>query len=271
MATFKFSPEVMNVNADFLDIPVLLPLVAVNGGGHDSHFFHCVNMNTKLHRLLVDERFAQVFGTSKAALRKTDILKTLKVMKDAEWTKQVLAKCGRMKTIRYTVPSTRATILSLPATVEIVAPQVSTVESKTLTVVLNKATKGVVMLLTSEALEYLRAVVTAQLLTGGCEARLHVRTNMPLDDRVDTSVPNLSWSYTKRIYRAVFHPQEVDGKKQRRQNCYTESRERAVAFVETGVRCVDTEPANDVEDRSSPEPSEEEDVDEETSTGNDDG
>ena len=113
--------------------------------------------------------------------------------------------------------------------------------------------------------------MTAQLLTGGCEGRLHVRTKMPLDDRVNTTVPNLSWSYHKRMYRAVFRPQDADGKKRRRQNFYTESMERAIAFVKTGDRCVDTEPANDVEDRSSPEPSEEEDVDEEASTGNDDG
>ena len=127
------------------------------------------------------------------------------------------------------------------------------------------------MKLTSEALEYLRDVVTAQLLAGGCEGRPHVRTKMPLDDRVNTTVPNLSWSYKKQMHRALFHSQDADGKKRRRQNFYTESMERAMAFFETGVRCVDTEPANDVEDRSSPEPSEEADVDEEASSGNDDG
>ena len=99
----------------------------------------------------------------------------------------------------------------------------------------------------------MKDVVTSQLIAGGCEGRPHVRTKMPLDDRVNTIVPNLSWSYKTRIYRAVFHPQDDDGKKQRRHNYYTESMERAMAFVETGVLCVDTEPANDVEDRSSPE------------------
>ena len=86
MATFVFSPEVMNITAPFLDNPVLLPLVAVHGAAPMKNFFHCVSKNTKLHRWLVDEQFAPVFGTLKAAFRKTDILKTLKKMKDAEWT-----------------------------------------------------------------------------------------------------------------------------------------------------------------------------------------
>ena len=99
---------------------------------------------------------------------------------------------------------------------------------------------------------------------------MHVRANMP-GDRVDTIVPNLSWSYKKRIYRAMFHPPDEDGKKQRRREYYTESKERAMTFVETGVRFVDTESGNDDEDRSSPEPSEEGDEDEAAAAGNDDG
>ena len=84
MATFVFSPEVMNITAPFLDIPVLLPLVAVHGAASGKNFFHCVSKNTKLHRLLVDEKSAPAFGTLKAALRRSGILKRLEVMKDAE-------------------------------------------------------------------------------------------------------------------------------------------------------------------------------------------
>ena len=127
------------------------------------------------------------------------------------------------------------------------------------------------MELTSEGIEYLRAVVTAQLLDGGCAGKPHARAKIPHGDRVNTSVPNQSWSYTKQRYRAVFHPQDADGKKRRRQNFYTESMDRAMAFVETGDRGVDTEPPKDVEDRSSPEPSEDADAHEEASSGNDDG
>ena len=250
MATFVFSLEVMNVTAPFLDNPVLLPLVAVHGAASEKNFFHCVSKNTKLHRLLVDGKLAPAFGTLKAALRKSDILKRLKEVKDAEWTKHVLASCPTMKTIRYTVPENRAKILSLPATVEIVAPQVLTVESRPLTVALNKTSKGLVMELTSEGIEYLRAVVTAQLLDGGCAGKPHARTKIPHGDRVNTSVPNLSWSYTKQRYRSAFHPQDADRKKRRRQNFYTESMDRAMAFVETGDRGVDTEPPKDVEDRA---------------------
>ena len=106
MATFSITPEAMSVNAAFLDRPVQLPLVAVaNAGEH--YIFHCVNKYTALHRLLVDEQFAQVFVTLKAALRKSDILKTLKALKDAEWAKQVQTSCGWMKTPRYTRESNR--------------------------------------------------------------------------------------------------------------------------------------------------------------------
>ena len=269
MATFSITPDVMSVNAAFLDIPAQLPLVAVANACEHDNYFHCVSKNTALHRLLVDEQFAKVFGTLKDALRKSDILKTLKALKDAEWANQVQASCDKMKDPRYTTRTNRATILSLPATVAIVAPQVLTVESKTLIVVLNAATKCVVMLLPSEALEYLRDVATAQLLIGGCQAVSHVRTNMSAADRVDTTVANLYWSYKKRSFRAVFHPPDEDGKKQRRREYYTESRRRALTFVETGVRFVDTESGNDDEYRSSPEPSEEGDGDEAASTGND--
>ena len=72
---------------------------------------------------MVDEKSAPAFGTLKAALRRSDILKRLKEVKDAEWTKHVLASCGKMKTLRYTVPDTRTKILSLPATVEISHPR----------------------------------------------------------------------------------------------------------------------------------------------------
>ena len=88
--------------------------------------------------------------------------------------------------------------------------------------------------------------------------------------RVDTGVPNLFWSYGKRKFRAVFQPPDEDGIKQPRQEFFTESRDRALTFVQTGVRSVDTEAGSDDEDRSSPEPSEAEDEDVATATGNDD-
>ena len=66
--------------------------------------------------------------------------------------------------------------------------------------------KGVVMLLPYEALEYLRNVVIAQLLSGGCPAVAHVRTNMSAADRVDTNVASLHSSYEKRSFRAMFNP-----------------------------------------------------------------
>ena len=102
MATFNITLEVVTVNAAFLERPVRLPLVSVANTGSHENYFHCVSKNAALHRLLVDERFVAVFGTLAKALRKSDILKTLKQMKDDEWARQVRASCGCSKTQRYT-------------------------------------------------------------------------------------------------------------------------------------------------------------------------
>ena len=269
MATFNITQEVVTVNAAILERPVQLPLVSVVDTGSHENYFHRVSKDTSLHRLLVDDRFVSLFGTLAKALRKSDILKTLKQMKDDEWARQVRASCGDTEAQQCKRGQPVKNLVVLP-TFPSVAPQVLTVERKTLMVVLNPSTKGVVMLLTPETLEYLRNVVAAQLLIGGCPAVSHARASMSAADRIDATVANLYWSYRQGRFRAVFNPPDKDGIKQPRQEYFTESRGRALTFVQTGVRSVDTEAGNDDEDRSSPQPSEAEDEDEATATGNDD-
>ena len=147
----------------------------------------------------------------------------------------------------------RAKVLSFPTTVAIAAPEVSTVESETLMVQLTPPNKGLVMLLTSETLEYLRNVVSEQLGTGGCPDTGHVRTNMHKDDRVTTNVMNLFWSYRLSNYRAVFFQSDVNGAKRRRLEFWTRSKPSAIAFTETGDRTLVNEAGNDCEHASEAE------------------
>ena len=137
--------------------------------------------------------------------------------------------------------------IGLPATVDIVAPKVSSVESKTLTVQLTNPCNGLVMKLTSEALQYLRDVVTVQLDKGGAVGTAHVRTNLSKDDRVETGVENLYWSYVRKQYRAMFDPPETDGIKQPRRQYYTDNKAFAMTFVRTGVKSEDSDADHDTE------------------------
>ena len=150
----------------------------------------------------------------------------------------------------------RAKVLAFPASVAIVAPMVSTVGSKTLMVHLTNPKNGLVMLLTSEALAYLRDVVTVQLDYGGAVATAHVRTNMSTDDLVDTGEDNLYWSYMIKRYRARCNPPDQDGIKQPRREYYTESKVLAMTFVRTGVKSEVNDVDRDIEHQSPSDQSE---------------
>ena len=200
-------------------------------------------------------------------MRKTDILKTLKQLKDDEWSKQLAALNYAAAKRRYTKGAMRAKVLAFSPTVSIVAPRVSTVASITMIVGLNKPTKGLTMLLSPETLEYLRNVVSAQLDMGGSSTIAHVRNNMDVADRVDTDVPNLFWSYRLKKYRAVFYPPEEGGNKKQRREYLTESKESATAFAETGARPIDTVAGGYDDDRTSPEQWEAEVEDEAVASG----
>ena len=141
MAAFSISLDVVSVHAAFLKQPVQLHLVQVANKASHENCFHCVGTNHSLRRLVVDDRFKPLFGSLANALRKTDILKTLKQMKHDEWARQVQACCGNAETQRYTRGAKRARISSFSPTVAIVAPQVSTVGSKTLMVELTAQPK----------------------------------------------------------------------------------------------------------------------------------
>ena len=174
------------------------------------------------------------------------------------------------------ITKTRSHSLAFPTVIDIVAPGVGSIEGMTMTVQLTNSVHGLVVKLTPKVLEYLRGVVAVQLGSGGCSTASHVRTSMEPDDRVDTGVANLFWSYRKRKFRAVFQPPEADGIKPARQEYFTECKDRAITFIETGSRPVLSVVASgeaatsDDEDRSLPDPSEAEDEDEAAAAGNDD-
>ena len=159
MAAFAFISDVMSVQASFLKQPVQLPLVQVDGKEHEK-YFQCICTNHALKTLIVEDRFVRSFGTVAYALCHTDILKKLKQLKDDEWKRRVdEARNNGLTPRQY---AWRAKILAFPPTIEIVAPVVSTVASKTFTVQLSAMHKGLVVKLTTGAIEYLRAVVTVQ-------------------------------------------------------------------------------------------------------------
>jgi len=269
MSMFSITSGVVSVDAAFLKHPVQLTLVDVDGVA--GQCFRCVGSNTSLHRLLVTQQYAKHHGSAAVALRKTDILKTLKQLKDDEWTKALEAMDYNPEIRRYTPPGMRTKVCRFPATVDIVAPQVLHVEGMTMTVELTKPQSGVVMLLTPEVLEYLRSVVSAQLDSGGCPAIAHVRTSMGVADCVDTNVENLYWSYNKKKHRAVFFPLDEDGKKKPRTECITGCREIAMTFVKSGVRPPrrrNTVVVGVGDDDTPAEPSEADIEDEASSSGN---
>ena len=264
MAAFRFTYDVVSVDAPFLKQAVRLPLVQVDGKEGEK-FFHCVCTNHLLKTLIVEDRFVRSFGTVANAVCHTDILKKLKQLKDDEWKRRVERQKQRINT---TTKAWRAKILSFPPTIEIVAPAVLTVASKTLTVQLNAANKGLVMLLTSDAIEYLRAVVTVQLDTGTGAATAHVRHTLSQQEHVDTGDANMYWSYTRKKYRAAFNPPDELGIKQARREFFTTSMEHAMTFVRTGVKTGDIAGDRDGEHQSSSELSEAEGGDEAASAVN---
>ena len=233
MTAFRFTYDVVNVDAPFMKQTVRLPLVEVDGK-EDEKFFHCVCTNHHLETLIVEDRFVRCFGTVANAFCHTDILKKLKQLKDDEWKRRVDEARGNGLTKRQ--HAWRAKVLPFPPTIEIVAPVVSTVASKTFTVQLSSANKGLVMELTTGAIEYLRAVVTVQLDTGTGAATPHVRNILDQKEHVDTGDANINWSYTKQKYRAAFNPPDQLGIKQARREYLTTSMEHAMTFVQTGVK-----------------------------------
>ena len=282
MSNISFGTEVVSVHADFLKAPLQLTLVAVANTQPDEKYFHCVHKNAQIHRLLVEDRFVAVFGSAAKALRKSDILKTLKQLKDDAWNRKVKEECGQSRVVeRYTRGTKRSKLLAFDPTIPIAAPRVLTVEGMTMTVVCSKPGLGLVMLLTPEAIEYLRNVVSAQLDVGGISTSSHVRANLAVVDRVDTEVEHLYWSYAKNKFHAVFYTVDADGSKKRKE-LLTESKDLAVTFVNTGIRppkarstvhfvgCQCNACRSRRSDVASPEPSEAEDEDEASSCGNDD-
>ena len=150
MAAFRFTYDVVNVDAPGMKQAVRLPLVQVDGKEGEK-FFHCVCTNHLLKTLLVEDRFVRCFGTVSNAVCHTDILKKLKQLKDDEWKRRVDE--ARVHGLTARQHAWRAKILAFPPTIEIVAPVVLIVASKIFTVQLSPGHKGLVMKLTTGAIE----------------------------------------------------------------------------------------------------------------------
>ena len=234
MSQFTITSEVVSIEAAFLAAPVPLRLVSLANAAAADRYFECRSNNTVLSRLFVDRRFEAAYGSLIKAMRCTDIFKVLKDMKDEEWQtrRDRLAK-PTWSAGRYTLVQNRAKVLAFPAVIDIVAPSVGSVEGIPITVQLSHSGRGLVVKLTPEVLDYLRAVMTEQLENGGA---VHPRTGMDPDDRVETGVTNLSWSYKKKKFRALFDPPAEDGKRAKRQSLMTECKASAITFIKTGQR-----------------------------------
>jgi hypothetical protein len=230
MALFTIKTTETNIDAPFLKEPSRLELVDVDE--HTGQFFQCNHTNLPLVRLLVPLQY----GRAQSAMSKTDIFMTLKKLKDVEWHKTLAAANINDKDVRYKDKHVRLKVLQFPSTVEITAPNVGDVRGMTLTVALNKPRLGVVMLLSTAVLEYLRSVVSFQLATGVDKTNRKGRNEIEIDRRVDTRVVNLFWSYDKDKYRAIFFPVDHNGKRMPRTQLHTRSLEEAKHFLETGDR-----------------------------------
>lgn len=215
------------ISATFLKEPSILALVRVDE--HAGQFFSCVHSDRPLVRLLVPLQY----GKADSAMGKTDIFMQLKKFKDVEWYKKLAeAKIGKP---RYTRTNHLLKLLGFPSTVEVTAPDVGDARGMQLTVVLNKPRMQAATLLSTAVLEYLRSVVSVQLATG-VDKKACGRNKVAIDNRVDTRIEYLGWSYDKDKDRAMFSPVDRDGKRMRRTQLHTESLDEAKHFVVTGDR-----------------------------------
>ena len=123
MSDIQFHSSSISVRAGLLANPIELPLVCVDNADPTFNFVQCVAKNGALTRLLVDDRFLESFASKDIALRSSNILRTLKELKDAEWNKHVdgIDK-PKWKQGRHTVSGVRPKVVAFPTRIDITAP-----------------------------------------------------------------------------------------------------------------------------------------------------
>jgi hypothetical protein len=161
----------------------------------------------------------------------TDILESLKVLKDREFATAVPI-VGRRR--RYNNRETKVVVLSLPETCIIQAPSINDVDGIAMKVELCKPSKGFWVELKSSNIEYLRKSILSQLSEGDVVRRSHKRSQVDEPDRVDTCVKNVFWTYERNMFRAVFVCNDETTKKP--STLYTSSKDVAIRFALTGNR-----------------------------------
>jgi hypothetical protein len=190
---FTFVDDMVKVHAEALPAPVLLPIKEIEG----SRFFQCAKSSNALKRLLLSGTVYGKPSTYATALPCTDILETLKTLKDNEFDKAVPIIHGRRR--RYSDREVNVVVLSLPETCTIQAPTINDVDGIHMKVELSKPSMGLWVELKSENIEYMRKSIISQLSEGLVVRRIHKRSQLDEPDRVDTTVKNVFWPYERNM------------------------------------------------------------------------
>ena len=235
MQDIKFNSRSVTVTANFLATPIELPLVIVDNAPADDKYVHVTSKNGQVPRLLVADRFLPYFPSRLKALRSTNILRTLKDLKEQEWNKHVETITKKpWKQGRYKDTAVRPQLNRLPTVIDITTPPTPTLESMTFTVRLNRPSHGLILKVTPTIIGYLRDVVTEEL---DSRENTPVRHRAAAENRVVTGVKYLTWSYSKKMYRALHQPAaSADGTKLPKIQWLTTCKESAIQFIETGAK-----------------------------------
>ena len=238
MQDIKFHSRSVTVTANFLPTPIELPLVIVDNVSASDRYVLGSSNNGQLARLLVANRFLDQFTSRLKALRSTNILRTLKDLKETEWNKhnETIPK-KPWKQGRYKDITVRPQINKFPTVIDITPPRTPTLESMTFTVRLNKPNHGLILKVTPTIIAYLRAVVTEELDSRENTPVRHPRSAVAAENRVVTGVKFLTWSHSKEMYRALHQPADsADGTKLPKTQWLTTCKESAIQFIETGAK-----------------------------------
>ena len=238
MQDIKFHSRSVTVTANFLSTPIELPLVIVDNASASDRYVLVSSKNGQVPRLLVADRFLDHFASRLKALRNTNILRTLKDLKEREWNSHVeTIEKKPWKQGRYKDKVVRPYINKFPTVIDITSPRTPTLDSMTFTVRLNKPKNGLILKVTPTIIAYLRAVVTEELDSRENRPVRHPRSAVAAENRVVTGVKFLTWSYSKKMYRALHQPAvSADGTKLPKTQWFTTCKESAIQFIATGAK-----------------------------------
>lgn len=216
------------IRAPHLRIPVLLDCTKVESA-EGALFAKFPKSSSPIQRLLVSD-VNMADATLRQLMYGTSILETLKGLANEKWD-EVFPKPGNGGVRRYTTPKGKARKLAAPEITQISAPAVGDVGSIELRVRLSPPSKPLEIELKPENLQYLRAVMRAQLTEGGSPTKRTVaKRNADLPEGVAHATGK-----TKYDFVAKHISTDEDGVR-RKARYYTSSLSVAIDFVKTGKR-----------------------------------